>query len=97
MARRFSARENVLKECLPVAGSLGKIAPYLKLKGFLLCGFMNYPCAPPQKQRLKKIRGFLRKVCSACQKEREYPDRVQSDWRNFAHIHLDWHGYGDYL
>ena len=41
------------------------------------------------------MRGFLRKVHSACRKERAYPNRVQGDWCNFAHIHLDWHGYGD--
>ena len=54
------------------------------------------PVYSPRKQRLKKMRGFLRKVHSACGKNQDYPEYAQGDWCDFAHIHLDWHGRGDY-
>lgn len=58
--------------------------------------FHELPVRSPGNRRMKKMRGLLRKVRSACQAHRDYIPDILNHWCNFAHIHLDWHGYGDY-
>lgn len=73
-----------------------KIINYFIIKRLDNMKTYELPVRSPQNKRVKKMRGFFRKVRSACRKNRDYPERLQDTWCNFFHIHLDWYGYGDY-